>query len=185
MPVIVNIYITCTLLQVNPHFTEVSSHWCSTVAVLQHYFCLSAFNWVSVLAYDLLTTVKKGRRQENPARSSQKLTTKCLDSSHPRFLTYVIFAWGFPWSAVFACTIIEALQEFDFHYGNHEHCGVFGDEALLYALAIPLTLITTISVGVFILVACHPGLSKPVSLQKAKTCSLTKNRILQQIILLR
>lgn len=150
------------MLQVNPVFTDTSRKWCSAMAVAQHYFCLVAFHWVSVLAFDLYITIKKGRRPEEiPKQADQNKKKK---SQHPTFLGYFVFSWGFPWSAIFACVTVESLSHSEFHYGNPHHCGVFGDEALLYSLAIPLLVITTVNIGLFILICCHPGLQKQVSI---------------------
>lgn len=51
---------------------------------------------------------------------------------------------------VLTCYLLELYFGGQFHYGNQEQCGVFGDEGLLYTLASPLTIISILNMTFFV-----------------------------------
>ncbi len=126
--------------QVNPYFTS-NQTVCSVMAIFQHYFCLAAFLWMNVLAYDIFMEayhVHSGHIRDVLRRRGYR-----------DLIMYACFAWGLPFSVIVACLTIEVLVGMQFLYGNQEQCGVFGDEALLYSLAIPLVIISLLNMLFF------------------------------------
>ena len=114
------------------------------MAILQHYFCLSAFFWSNVITFNLWRDIRRPPADWSP-------------NTNRIFPLYLCYAWGLPLSVVVACSGVEFMENrFKFKYGNSEHCGVLGDDALVYSLAVPLVMITLSNIGFFVLIVYKP-----------------------------
>ncbi|KAK2170273.1 hypothetical protein LSH36_3g01030 [Paralvinella palmiformis] len=100
---IVALFFAKLAFQVNPYF-NVNKYLCSLVSILQHYFCMSAFLWLSVLIYSV--------------SKFTSLTEIAAKKGKTVLMVYIAYAWGVPSMAVMTCLVVEFLLRFGSSYGN-------------------------------------------------------------------
>ncbi|KAL9971187.1 hypothetical protein ACROYT_G023680 [Oculina patagonica] len=111
---------------------------CLAIAVLLHFFVLSSFTWMSVMAYDvrrIFTNVSEGvaaHRQNQHGGYTKRLMKYCL------------YAWGSPVLFVVACVITDHVKEGSIGYGQgDEECFISQPKAILYSFVLPVALLIT------------------------------------------
>ncbi|KAL9971188.1 hypothetical protein ACROYT_G023681 [Oculina patagonica] len=111
---------------------------CLAIAVLLHFFVLSSFTWMSVMAYDvrrIFTNVSEGvvaHRQNRHGGYTKRLIKYCL------------YAWGSPVLFVAACVITDHVKEGSIGYGQgDEECFISQPQAILYSFVLPVALLLT------------------------------------------
>ncbi|XP_065584848.1 G-protein coupled receptor Mth-like [Artemia franciscana] len=114
---------------------------CSSIAALMHYFFLSAFFWSSVIAFDLLKTLR--------------LATTRLRSPHKkshRFIYYSLWSWSSPAIIVCIAMLIDNIGDCSVmlcpEYGT-DICWIKNKTALVVYFAIPLAIILTANFVLF------------------------------------
>jgi hypothetical protein len=122
---------------VNPYFSG-NKYLCSLASIVQHYFCLAAFLWLSALIYNLW---KFSHQSEVTVRRRKELMR-----------VYMVFSWGTPFTVVITCILVEFLVHFGVKYGSQRYCSVLGDELLLYSLAVPLGIVVLLHFILFTMI---------------------------------
>ncbi|KAJ7393383.1 hypothetical protein OS493_006354 [Desmophyllum pertusum] len=111
---------------------------CLAVAVLLHYFVLSSFTWMNVMAYDvhrIFTASAVANR-----RGSYK----------KRLMKYCLYAWGAPVIVVLVCVIADHVQKGSIGYGlGEEECFISQPRAILYSFVLPVALLMVFNLFAF------------------------------------
>ncbi|XP_078373674.1 uncharacterized protein LOC144657238 [Oculina patagonica] len=138
--IIINLALSLLLYQ-SVFFSAVKSddhNACLAIAVLLHFFVLSSFTWMSVMAYDvrrIFTNVSEGvvaHRQNRHGGYTKRLIKYCL------------YAWGSPVLFVAACVITDYVKEGSIGYGQgDEECFISQPKAILYLFVLPVALLIT------------------------------------------
>ncbi|XP_071804839.1 adhesion G-protein coupled receptor G6-like [Asterias amurensis] len=104
---------------------------CSGFAIAGHFFWLSAFFWMNLLAIDIYRTFGVGTRLKNV--STYNRSVWC----------YALYGWGSPTVIVCVCVILSYCNcvDVDVHYGDSEACWLGGGTANLVAFGVPVALI--------------------------------------------
>lgn len=119
--------------------TEVSHGVCIGIAVLIHYFFLSAFFWMNVMSIDIWKTFS-GRRLSIGSKNSH--------------WKYAIYAWGSPAILVSIAVGLDNTASFPSayrpHYALHKMTCWFGNPTgLLIFFTVPMILLITVNVILF------------------------------------
>jgi len=140
--------------QINPHFAAYATA-CAVLAMLQHLFCFVAFLWLNVIAYDVMMEmwdVKNGHGVVDQTSNGVMLSADLPKNIFRQNISvYAAFSWGGPAALIILCAVLQVELGGEFKYGSKYQCGIFGDEALLYSLAFPITLISIINMTFFVL----------------------------------
>ncbi|XP_078373665.1 uncharacterized protein LOC144657232 isoform X1 [Oculina patagonica] len=105
---------------------------CLAVAVLLHFFVLSSFTWMNVMAYDVhrIFTPTDGVAA-NRERSHKK-----------RLMMYCLYAWGTPSVVVLVSATVDHFKKGSIGYGQIEdNCFISQPQAILYLLVLPVALL--------------------------------------------
>ena len=116
---------------------------CFVVAVLQHYFWLSSFCWMMVLAFDLRSTF------------ANTIVVKDLQKRRKLFLLYNAYAWSVPIVIIVICLFLHFLTDMNI-YDNNNICWINGSRNLLYFFVIPIGVALLVNLVLFVL--CVIGL---------------------------
>ncbi|XP_071497366.1 adhesion G protein-coupled receptor E2-like [Diadema antillarum] len=113
--------------------------FCKTIAATSHYFWLSSFFWMNVLAIDLCRTFG----------SRAKIRVNLPSTGH--FVWYSLYAWGAPAVIVGICLTIDFCQctGFTFGYGKNGICWLTRGNASLYGFGVPLACLLFINIILF------------------------------------
>lgn len=125
--------------------TNTDGRWkvmCLTTAVLMHYFFLSAFAWMNVLAFDVWRTF------------STTEATMHITSKRRSFLRYSAYAWGAPLGLVLTSVILDYTEILDTDspyrpYYGLVVCWISGRLALTYVFVIPIGLLIAANTALF------------------------------------
>ena len=110
---------------------------CTVSAALQHYFWLSSFTWMTILAADICGTFVK-----------MKVTQR---QNSARFRWYLACGWGVPLTFMAVCVGVDLGTSLDFDYGDDTKCWIAGSYlSVVYIFAIPVALSVLVSMGLFI-----------------------------------
>ena len=110
---------------------------CTAIAAFQHYFWLSAFSWMTVLAADICGTFVR-----------MKVTQK---QNSAMFRWYLACGWGVPLTFVAVCVGVDLGTSLDFDYGDDTKCWIAGHSlSAVYAFAVPVGMVVLINLGLFI-----------------------------------
>jgi len=124
--------LSCTMLLYHTVYflTGQTNHTnlCTTVSVLLHYFLLSSFCWMSVMAFDVAKTF--GRKGQ-VARSSS------TGGSKAALVKYSIFAWITPAVVVTTSVVLDKTDAVFVGYGD-KICWISNGKALLVVLGVPV-----------------------------------------------
>ena len=127
---------------------------CVMMACLQHYFWLSSFCWMSVLAFDLSSTFSGGG--------------KLMDTSHKEkhFRNFNIYAWSVPMAFVFTALILQFANGMSI-YANELFCWLDGTQNLLIFFIAPLAI--TLCCNFVFFIRCVVGIYRTKKItQKAR-----------------
>ncbi|KAL9971178.1 hypothetical protein ACROYT_G023670 [Oculina patagonica] len=102
--IIINLALSLLLYQ-SVFFSAVKHHdqdTCLAVAVLLHFFVLTSFTWMNVMAYDVhrIFTISDGLRAVNQQENYNR-----------RLMKYCLYAWGSPAVVVFVCVIVDHVKK--------------------------------------------------------------------------
>ncbi|KAL9971189.1 hypothetical protein ACROYT_G023684 [Oculina patagonica] len=109
---------------------------CLAIAVLLHFFVLSSFTWMTVMAYDMrriFTNISEGvvAHRQNQSGGYTK-----------RLMNYCLYAWGSPVLFVVVCVITDHIKKGSIGYGQgEEECFISQLQALLYSFVLPVALL--------------------------------------------
>ncbi|KAL9970468.1 hypothetical protein ACROYT_G022846 [Oculina patagonica] len=103
---------------------------CMTVSVLLHYFLLSSFCWMGVMAFDVAKTF--GRKGQAACSRS--------DDSTKALIKYSIFAWTTPAVIVITSVTLDRTDTVNIGYAG-VFCWIANGKALLVVLGVPVALI--------------------------------------------
>ncbi|KAL9971183.1 hypothetical protein ACROYT_G023676 [Oculina patagonica] len=136
--VIINLALSLLLYQ-SVFFSAVKTDdqdTCLAVAVLLHFFVLSSFTWMNVMAYDVhrtFTNTSEGvvaHRQNRQGGYTKRLVKYCL------------YAWGSPVLLVLVCVITDHVKKGSIGYGEgEEECFISQPQAILYSFVLPVALL--------------------------------------------
>ena len=101
---------------------------CLVVAVMQHYFFLATFAWMSVIGYDMYSTFK------SPTLSGLE------DRSDKLYIYYVLIAWISPLVVVGPCLVLHFSGDGTFGYGGHLFCWLTNSMSIIIFFGIPLAI---------------------------------------------
>ena len=104
----------------------INAYVCTAAAIILHYAWLVTFTWMSVLAYDVSTTI------------SVKAGLRGKDEKNMAFKRYLTIAYLLPIVIICTCVCIDNLTALPFQYGGAVICWISPGEALLYSFALPL-----------------------------------------------
>jgi len=107
---------------------------CMAVSVLLHYFLLSSFCWMGVMAFD----VKKTFGVKGQARSGN-------DDNRKALVRYSIFAWTTPAVIVLMSVTLDKTNTFIIGYAK-VFCWISNGKALLLVLGVPVAIILLFNV---------------------------------------
>ncbi|XP_022800965.1 uncharacterized protein LOC111338715, partial [Stylophora pistillata] len=93
---------------------------CKTVAILVHFYILSTFAWMSIMAFDAAITFST----KVTARRRQPSDTKKI------FIKYFIVGWELPMVVVGLCSASDLTGTFHIGYGNSVYCWISDTKAL-------------------------------------------------------
>ncbi|KAL9971181.1 hypothetical protein ACROYT_G023673 [Oculina patagonica] len=104
---------------------------CLAVAVLLHFFVLSSFTWMNVMAYDVHRTFTNAAGF--PANQQGEFKK--------RLMKYCVYAWGTPAIVVLICVTVDQVKKGFIGYGQgEEECFISQPQALLYSFVLPVAL---------------------------------------------
>ncbi|XP_078374612.1 uncharacterized protein LOC144658138 [Oculina patagonica] len=128
------ISLSCAMLLYHIFFLLTSQtdrpNLCMTVSVLLHYFLLSSFCWMGIMAFDVAKTFGW---KEQAARSRSGDSTKAL-------IKYSIFAWTTPAVIVITSVTLDRTDTVNIGYAE-VFCWIANGKALLLVLGVPVALI--------------------------------------------
>ncbi|XP_033631733.1 adhesion G-protein coupled receptor G6-like [Asterias rubens] len=104
---------------------------CSGFAIASHFFWLSAFFWMNLLAIEIYRTFGVGTRLKHVSTYNRSV------------LCHALYGWGSPSVIVCVCVILSYCNcvDVDVHYGDSEVCWLGGGTANLVAFGVPVALI--------------------------------------------
>ncbi|XP_078373687.1 adhesion G protein-coupled receptor L3-like [Oculina patagonica] len=106
------------------------------VAVLLHFFVLSSFTWMNVMAYDVHRTFTSASEGVVAHRQNQH------GGYTKRLMKYCLYAWGSPVLFVFVCVVVDHVRKGSIGYGQgEEECFISQPQAILYSFVLPVTLL--------------------------------------------
>ena len=105
--------------------------FCSGFAIASHFFWLSAFFWMNLLAIEIYRTFGVGTRLKHVSTYNRSV------------LCHALYGWGSPSVIVCVCVILSYCNcvDVDVHYGDSEVCWLGGGTANLVAFGVPVALI--------------------------------------------
>ena len=127
---------------------------CVMMACLQHYFWLTSFCWMSVLAFDLSATFSGGGKMTD-ARQKEK-----------KFRYFNIYAWCVPATVVITSLVLQFANGM-LIYANDNFCWINGSQNLLIFFVAPLAV--TLCCNLVFFVRCVVGIFRTKTItQKAR-----------------
>ncbi|XP_072041608.1 uncharacterized protein [Amphiura filiformis] len=112
---------------------------CAIIAIFLHYFWLSTFSWMNILAFDLFLTFGSPDNLNAP----RQLETKQL-------IWYPIFGWGFPLCAVIPTIVLHYCQCTIVRYGSEAACWISNGWANLLCFGMPAAVMLSANVIFYI-----------------------------------
>ncbi|KAL9971179.1 hypothetical protein ACROYT_G023671 [Oculina patagonica] len=109
---------------------------CLAVAVLLHFFALSSFMWMNVMAYDVHRTFT----------NVSSIPANQQGDFKKRLMKYCAYAWGTPAIVVLICVTVDHVKKGIIGYGEcsgqgDEECFISQPQAILYSFVLPVTLL--------------------------------------------
>jgi len=105
---------------------------CLAIAVLLHFFVLSSFTWMNVMAYDV-------HRIFTP---SDGVAVNRQGNYKKRLLQYCLYAWGTPALVVLLCVAVDHVKKGSIGYGQGaDECFISQPRALLLSFVLPVALL--------------------------------------------
>ena len=101
---------------------------CLVVAVMQHYFFLATFAWMTVIGYDLYSTFKSPAMLGLEGRSDKL------------YIYYVLIAWISPLVVVGPCLVLHFSGNGTFGYGGRLFCWLTSSMSTIIFFGIPLAI---------------------------------------------
>ncbi|XP_071804245.1 uncharacterized protein [Asterias amurensis] len=133
MSLVVALFISQTLLLFSGLATSLSE-LCGVLAVMAHYFWLTAFCWMNVLSLDLFQTFGSRARLQR------------LHSDATTVLLYMLYAWGSPLLVVIPCIAVHFCRCTSFQYGNKDACWIKDGLTNLLAFGLPVAILLIINI---------------------------------------
>ena len=116
---------------------------CLIVAVMQHYFFLASFAWMSVLGYDLFSTFN------SPVMSAWEGRNDKI------YIRYVSIAWITPLLVVLPCLFLHLFVNENFGYSEQSLCWLKSALSTLVFFGIPLSISMSVNAVFFTCTAFH------------------------------
>ncbi|XP_072164138.1 probable G-protein coupled receptor Mth-like 1 [Diadema setosum] len=118
---------------------QAGNTFCKTIAAVSHYFWLSSFFWMNVLAIDLCCTFG----------SRAKIRVNLPSTGY--FVWYSLYAWGAPAVIVGICLTIDLCQctAVTFGYGKNGVCWLTRGNASLYGFGVPFACLLFVNLILF------------------------------------
>jgi len=115
---------------------------CTVIAVLLHYFFLVSFMWTSIIAFDTW-------------RAFTVKGTKPLFDSKRKRLVYILRYMAIGWLSVMVyvaiCVALDQSKFIFMGYGKDHACWIANKIAIVYFVAIPIVLMLTTNIAMYIL----------------------------------
>ncbi|ELU07555.1 hypothetical protein CAPTEDRAFT_75920, partial [Capitella teleta] len=125
------------LLQFGSYAREFRS-LCITIAALDHWAWLSFFCWMSILAYDISSTMSRDTLTDSHLHARQ-------------FRRYLVLAWGIPTVVVSICVVIAVNLPEWLSYTDGVVCWISsGMTSQLLTVAVPLIITLVLNAAFFI-----------------------------------
>ena len=123
---------------------------CTIIAICVHYFFLSSFSWMNVIAYDLFITFSQSQ-------------SRVYSQNSRLFYRYSVYAWLFPSLIVVPAIIIEFSSsndsKFKPRYGE-PICLISSKYALILFFLGPLAIFKLFDIAAFVCTSCHISMSR-------------------------
>ncbi|XP_054157146.1 probable G-protein coupled receptor Mth-like 3 [Oppia nitens] len=126
-----------------------TSSLCISVAIIRLYSFLAAFFWMNVLAYDVYKTFTR-------ALKFKISIIKLKAQENSKFLVYSLYGWLMPALIVSATLVLQINIPDDSPYNpsyGRVTCGISHIAPILMFFFIPVSIILTVNVGLFIVTA--------------------------------
>ncbi|KAJ8026810.1 G-protein coupled receptor Mth2 [Holothuria leucospilota] len=142
---VMSLVIALSLLEFVADYVTGITYLCKTVAIASHFFWLSSFCWVTVLARDLHVTLSPSKMRVRQASSLKRLASYCC------------FGWGLPCIIVALCITMWLIDipEIPVMYGSAQgmSCWLYDDLIQLLAVAAPLVGCMSANVCFFLMIS--------------------------------
>ncbi|KAG1669293.1 G-protein coupled receptor Mth2 [Nymphon striatum] len=137
---------------------------CVCIGSILHFFLLSYFFWMNVMAIDICYTFRSNSYRPNAGRK--------------RFIQYSCYAWLIPLGIVVLGAIFDHVEEFELSsfrpgYGNGL-CWINHKKALIVLFIVPVAIIMILNISMFSLTAYHIKQSHEASKKAIKRSEKTR-----------